>query len=84
MPVRVMSHSKQVRKTRPSEPEFGYAGILIGVGVGNIAGVVVEITRGGGRLALLAGAVAGCILGGIFELVRFLARRRAFTAARKR
>lgn len=84
MPAKLTNVSKRARETRPVKPEFGCVALLIGIFAGNIVGVIAQIALGGGMLVQLAGALAGCMVGGLFELVLYQVRKRAFESAHKR
>ena len=73
--------SKHDRLRRPPKPEFLVTGLLIGVFGGEALAIVVEVAvRRPNHWIMLAGGVAGALLGAVFEGARYLRSRRRWRA----
>lgn len=69
--------SKLERLRRPPKPEFALVGILIGVFAGEALAVLVEVAVSGpNRWVMLAGGIAGALLGAAFEGARYWRTKR--------
>ena len=72
------NRSKRERLHRPARPEFGMAGIAIGLGAGMAVGFVAEVAAHRGMMVMQAGGAAGAAVGALVEALRFWWRRRKF------
>lgn len=71
--------SKRERAQHPPNPEFGFTFILIGLGAGWLAALVIEVVTKPSMIISVLGGTIGVLLGGSFEALRFwwrLRRRR--------
>ncbi len=68
--------SKPERLRRDQKPEFGTAGIVIGLLVGLALGFIAELVAGGGMIVMQAGGAAGALVGVAVEGVRFWLQKR--------
>ncbi len=65
------------------KPEFGWAGMIVGLFVGWLGAAVVEVALGKPKMIImLLGGFAGVFLGAAFEAARYLWRLRSYRAAR--
>lgn len=76
MRSRSTNASKPERLRRDKKPEFGTAGVVIGLLIGLALGFIAELVRGGGMIVMQAGGAAGALLGAAVEGVQFWWRKR--------
>lgn len=76
--------SKHERARRPTKPEFAWTGVIVGILVGWVGSLVVEIGMGRPKaLVMIVGGVAGVLLGFGFEGIRYWWRYRHYVLAKR-
>lgn len=68
------------RRHRPAKPEYAMTGILVGIALGWIVGLGLELVYKKHTVLMIGAGVAGLILGAGFEATRFWWRMRRFRA----
>lgn len=76
----MLNRSKHDRLRRPAKPEFGMAGIAVGLFAGMVIGFVAEVITHRGMIVMQAGGAVGAIIGTLVEALRFWWGRRKFHA----
>lgn len=71
-----INKSRHQRRPRPPAVEFEMTFVAVGAGCGMIVAVVFEVITRISSLYMFVGAMAGAVLGGMVEVVRFWWRRR--------
>lgn len=71
-----MTASKQTNKARPPKVELGMKGMIIGVAVGMVAGLGIEITTTQKPLVMQLSGLAGFAVGLLVETIRLWWRKR--------
>jgi hypothetical protein len=74
--------SKRERRVRPVKPEFALTGVGIGLPVGLLTGLAVEMFWKQKMIVMVLGGFAGVLLGAGFEAIRFGWRMQRFRAAK--
>ncbi|HEX2851672.1 MAG TPA: hypothetical protein VHO24_00435 [Opitutaceae bacterium] len=77
------NQSRRERALRPKKPEFAMTGVVIGLIAGWLVGFGAEIILHQKMIVMLLGGVAGALLGGGFEAIRFWWRMHRFREAKK-
>lgn len=68
--------SRQKRAHRPPKPEFSLLGVIVGVSVGEVLALGIEVAaRNLNMLIMLAGGIAGLVVGSVVEVGRFCWRK---------
>jgi uncharacterized membrane protein YcjF (UPF0283 family) len=75
--------SRNKRAQRPKKPEFAMTGILVGMVVGWIVGLGIELRFKQNMLIMMGTGIAGLVLGAGFEAIRFWWRMRRFRVGKQ-
>ena len=75
--------SKRERVSRPKKPEFAMTGVIVGLVVGWLAGLGLEVLLHQKMIVMMLSGVAGVLLGTAFEAIRFWWRLHLFRAVAK-
>lgn len=68
--------SRQTRSQRLPKPEFSLMGVIVGVAVGEVLALGIEVAaRNLNMLIMLAGGIVGLVVGSVVEVGRFCWRK---------
>jgi len=68
--------SRETRSRRPPKPEFSLLGVIVGVAVGEVLALGIEVAASNmNMLIMLAGGIVGLLVGSVVEMGRFCWRK---------